>query len=300
MEYLLIAAVVIGLILIASKKKKDKKPQPAPVPVVEPAPVAQAMPTGNWIYIDDMVRSLSADKGGDYNAPQDLACVLAIAEKFNSWPEIIGVSQVRGGNAKSVVQAIVNAAGLDIPVLSGAPTDAGDESELSRWMVERSKKGRFHVCLGAPATDTAQAIRDGATTDSIRLHALLKGTWNEISTPNHKRDSDLVQAKVRSKRQIQAPRFHILLNKHAGAYQDTAAFIEHNKAGNPMWQMVNNNFVLQQNRNMNRAQGFTAGALRIADCLTVLDYFGVDVYNNPNGMFSVIQHGLDKMKARLN
>ena len=140
MEYLLIAALVVGLMLIANKKKDKKpKPQPVPVPVVEPE--QKVFPKGAYIYIDDMTPSLTSDQGGDFNAPQDLATVLAIAEKFNSWPEAIGINQVRGKIGKQAAQSIVDAAGLDIPILSGATSDNGGESELSKWLVARSKKG---------------------------------------------------------------------------------------------------------------------------------------------------------------
>lgn len=308
MTTLQILGLVVALIIVAAllKKNKDKdKPTTNPVtpPVVTPTPQPPQfadIPTGPWVYGDDMVLNLNQDEGGDYNAPQDLACVLAVAEKFNSLPEFIVVSEIRGkGTGKAVAEQIVAAGRYNIPVYSGAPTDAGGSSEASQKLSRRSKQGVFSFCLGGPATDLHQALLEGAHAHNIHLFALLKNTWNEHSTPNRQASSDYVQSHVPNKRQIFDPEFRILLNKHAGPYNDTEAFIQSNKDGNPMWALANGNFVMHQNRVLNNHQSLTAGSLRIADVITVLDYFGHYNHGNPNGMLNVIQHGLDIMEARL-
>lgn len=298
MEIILIVAFIAAIALVLSKKKKQQKAPPTFVDDVvnvrpEPAPI----PIGNWCYIDDMVLSLTQDKGGDYNAPQDLAAVLAIAVKFNSLPLFIGVTSIRNkGTGLKVAQDIVKASGLNIPVYSGSPTYNGKPSELSKQIIKHSKN-KLSVCLGSPATDLAVALKGGANASNIKLHALLEDTWNEDNpnAPQFKIDADYVQFKIRDKHEIPFPQFLILIKVKASYAK---AFIEKNM-NNKMWVMVNNNFVRGKNRAMNNAQGLTAGDLRIADCLTVLDYFGIDVYKNPNRMFGAIQHGLDLIRARL-
>jgi predicted amidohydrolase len=162
-------------------------PQPDPNPNTGNG-TALNIPVGNWAYMDDAIANLDGSwpqVNGDPNSAQDLVLILALAVHFNSLPKFIGVTHVDGVLGTAAVRKILNASGLNIPILEGASgrsaieNGAPPSTPLSRAIAAESKKGEFKLAVGGPTSDIATAIRvDGANTRNL-VTAITRHTTNE-------------------------------------------------------------------------------------------------------------------------
>lgn len=267
------------------------------------------LPIGDWIYIDDVVRSLTQDKGGDSNAAQDLVAVIAMGVKLKgTQPRFIGVGATKKGVSKDAAVKIIKASGLNIPVYEGANEYAATESELGNAIIRESKKGPLTAILGGPAGDLAWAMKNGAHSHNITLHALLEDTWNELGSegmPSYQRDamsasSRYVNSGLRGRiYQVRDPDYyHLLFRKNLpSAFKDTNDFINRNR-GYKAWDVANSNHILAKNRRYNtNSRGTDTSSLRIADVLAMASYCGIK-WNEGAKIMNAIQGGLDILKDR--
>ena len=121
----------------------DSRHQSIFTPIV--SPVAE-VPTGNWIYMDDIIGSLAGGVDGDTNSTQDLMAVLSMGlSKLNSKPAFIGVTVTGDSANKTATTEIIKAAALNIPVYQGHDSYREGDSELGRRIIELSQQGKINI-----------------------------------------------------------------------------------------------------------------------------------------------------------
>lgn len=257
------------------------------------------IPTGRWIYMDDFVRSLTAEKGGDFNAPNDLAFVLAMAVEQNSLPMAIICTSVghNRGIGLEAAKKVVEESGLGIPVLAGNTNYRKGDSEGSRFIAQESKKGKLTICIGGPCNDIRDAGQvHGANANNINFFAIVKGTWNQWTNSDTKGETELATDYMYSRFQkirdiadyrgwLQAPKGIPFNESWVKEWRDKSR----------VFRLCFGNFVNERNRQMNAMQGNGRNPMRAADFMTVAAMFGLD-YNNFGHMIGVFERGFSKME----
>ena len=305
---------IIGLLIVFAlhqqikdsrdRKKFNQSNPPKPTP-----PKIPNLTTRHYCILDDGMMSLTSDQGGDSNSAQDILCSLAIrVSRFGDKPEFIGSTCTHTSASKDGFVKILRETALNIPVLEGTKSHHPGESELGHAIVAASKRGKFTVILGGSAQDLEWAFKNGAHVHNISIFALLRGTWNEtgqgLATDQRramKQSANYVAESVKGRiTEIRAPDYYHLIDTRnlLPDFRDTRAFIERNRKMRA-WDVANTNHVLSENIRLNgqRFGKHTSGALRIADCLAMAEYCGVQF--NDAQLMNYIQHGLDIIHDRV-
>ena len=306
MEYLLIAAVVIGLILIASKKKKDKKPLAVPLPVVETVPVIEPIPTGRYITINDLTGSVETRVSqGDPDGHPDMQVQMCYAVHKHELPICIGVTSTGSAVHVEPMQSIMNVSGLGVPIVAGNPsldahTQNGD-SPLSRLIAKESKRGALAIMCGGLLTDVAHSLKyNGAVGSNITLYE----TPNTHNQKVGRGASEYCHARV--KRVVSTP--SKLLFQHLGKKGGNIKFLGKTPSkfiddlrDNKAWNMANNPAVLQHIKELNTfmSEFQSNHPVRWADFMHNGDYFGIDPANAEQH-YKIIVRGATLMKKYQN
>ena len=250
--------LIVGAYYVFDKDKRNDTPAP-PVAVLPPStmPVpplvldqAPAPRVTRWFYLDDMVTSLATGFKGDPNGPQDLAYAIALALHYNNFPMGIGVTPTRNGRDSTVTKKLIGLSGFDIPVYYGATSNSMAPSELSRKLVEESRRGPLSVVIGGTATDLAQALKDGANGNNITVVGTLYGTSNE---KGDQAAADYVRGRVKFIN-MGSPEYQALLwqmPKHPALVD--GVFID-SWRGIPMWDAVFSDAIIFESSRLNAYQ----------------------------------------------
>jgi hypothetical protein len=206
---------------------------------------------------------------------------------------------VRGGVSNGVAEELIALAGLDIPVYRGGASASGVSSAASEKIKQASfgatSGNPFVLVTGGAVQDVAQALKDGANGSSLIMHSLLQDTSNQNSTEDTRTTASFVQARVKVNN-VSFRTSRLLLQPVAGRYSNGTKFVNDNR-GVRAWDRANSPAMIKRTVELNTFQGFDTGHLRIADVIAAMQYFGVNT-SDGNAMFSIMQHGLDLMKAR--
>lgn len=301
---LALVAMLIKTLRDADKKNKQKPPAPVPPPVVDPGPANPwpnfpLLPTRREVYSDDFVKSLTADKGGDFNAPNDFFAVLCLYAHFGYKPLAFVCSCV-GGNRGLGVEAMRSVAELagfgDVPVLAGNEVYDPGDSEAARFYARESSKG-LKVCGGGPVNDLRDALNHVIDTAKMPLVLIAKGTWNEHTDP---RTRDVtVQATADVYRRfpditdVLYYRAHLSAPKGAAWNED---WIKRVRAKSALARVCFSDFINAQNRHANARDTGVPNPIRMADSFTVYLANGKNA-RDFGGFMSAVEHGAELIEA---
>lgn len=306
---IVIILICVAIVAIAYKAKiKKRKDKDKVDEFVESVKVAD-LPMGKWFYIDEGFANSNNSTQVDTNGSGDLIASLALNVAVRgTLPEFIGVTCGKNGVDKRATVEAIKALAVNVPVLEGHRHYSSGDSELSRKIIEVTKKGKYDCVLGSPAGDLDHAFRNGAHHWNVTLYALLRGTWNAgtsqlmpaFQTSAMKKSANSVAGILKGRIfEIVAPNYYHLLYKNnlPMTFRDTQAFINRNR-DLKAWDLAFTKAISKENATMNKHQGLTTGALRLADVLATAKMLGIEK-EDTKYIFDKIQEGLDIFKQRI-
>jgi len=255
------------------------EPNPVdPSPPTPPTGGMSGLPKSNIIYIDDMTLSLTSDKGGDFNAPNDFAFITFLQEHYGKALKAVGATCV--GDNKGVsgapMRQILDEAGFsEVPVFEGSRTYDTAKSPLSDYLVTESRKGKIVICVGGPCNDVAQAIKQGMDLSNVTPIIIGRGTWNEWTNPNTesvtRANTSFVYSRMSNITDITWYRDLLPAPKGVQWNED---WIKKWRERNTAFDTAFGDFVNSRNRHLQSMQQNGNNPMRIADFMTVDHAFG--------------------------
>lgn len=296
----LIIAIAVGLI-VRSIKDDDKDDTPSVQPQPQPVtPERRPVNFTNIVWDDDTPTKLTAGFDGDPNGCPDLCFAVFMGFNYNAMPEAFVTTATGSGTGYNVVKQLLAAGHIDAPVYNGTADLFMGPSAAADFYVERSKQGHFYVCLGGPATNIAQAIKQGAVKENITIVGTLYGTSNE---KQDQEAADYLKSSGVKFINTGSPEYQVWMWEmpKEGNVNENALIEELRDI--PMWDMAMSNAIVQKSSATNAFQFKHPSKLRVSDAMNLIKILSGNPetdksHANYNHAINIVRNGAQQMRIR--